>query len=57
MKFYDETQTLYLETDASGFRLGAAYYKPEIIQTALETRNHTTVYSDPSHSQQKPVKC
>ena len=31
MKFYNETQPLYLETDACGVRLQLPYYKPEVV--------------------------
>ena len=47
MEFYDEKQPLHIETDASGVGLGVAYYKPEVVQAAQETRHQTTVYSDP----------
>ena len=44
MKFYDKTQPLYLETDASGVELKAAHDKPEIAQASQEIRNQTTTY-------------
>ena len=37
MKFYDETQTLYIETDVSGIGLGAALLYLETEQNAQET--------------------
>ena len=58
MKSYDKTQPLYIETDASGFRLGAAL---------LQTRSGTSCPRDkaPGNSilrpiclcEQEPVKC
>ena len=43
MKFYDGTQPLYLETDASGIRAQSCpYYKPEIVQADQETKHQTT---------------
>ena len=41
MKLYDETQTQYLETDASGIRLGAA-----LLQTRSGTGSPTDKASD-----------
>ena len=52
MKIYDETQPLYLETDASGVRLAAAY-NLEVGQAAQETRHLTTAYLEPLHSPAK----
>ena len=58
MKFYYETQPLYLETDASRVRLGAA-----LLQTRSGTRYPRDKAPDnsilrPYHiGQQKPVKC
>ena len=49
MKFYDESQLLYLETDVSGIRLRTAYYKPEAIQGAQELKAPTTAYLGPLH--------
>ena len=34
MKFYDETEPLYLQADASGVGPELAYYKPEVVQAA-----------------------
>ena len=57
MKFYDETQLLYLETDAFGIGLGAAI---------LQTRSRTSCPRDKSQLQhmfthhiykQEPLKC
>ena len=48
MKFYDETHPLYLETDASEVRLGAAL---------LQTRSGTSCPRDkaPNHSILRPL--
>ena len=48
LKFYDETKPLYLETDASGDRLGAAF---------LQTRRHTSCHRDkaPDNSILRPI--
>ena len=47
MKFYDETQQLYLETDVSVVDSDLPYYKPEAVQPTQEpnTRQlHTQTY-------------
>ena len=49
MKVYVETQTLYLQMDASGINLELPSYKPEAVQAAQQTKHQTTVYSDPLH--------
>ena len=48
MKFYDETKPLYLQTDASGIRLGA---------TLLQTRDNTTCPEDiaPDNTILRPI--
>ena len=48
MKFYDETQPLYLETDASGVRLGTVL---------LQTRSGTSCSNDkaPYNSILRPI--
>ena len=44
MKFYNETKPLYLQADASGVGLVAAYHKPEVVQTIQEIKHQTTTY-------------
>ena len=50
MKFDDETMPLYIETDVSGVRLGAALLLKGVLQATLEMKHQTTVFSDPLHS-------
>ena len=47
MKFYNETQPLYLETDVSGVGLRAALLQTSNNKTAQKTKHQTTVSSDP----------
>ena len=54
MKFYDETMPLYIEMDASGVGLEAAYYKQEAVQGAPGMKHQTKAYSNPLHL---PVQC
>ena len=57
MKFYDETQPLYLETDESGVRLGVALLQTRSGTSCPRGKPSTNSILRLVVCQQKPVNC
>ena len=58
MKFYNETQLLYLETDMSGVWPGAALLQTRSVTSCPRDKGPKQQHTQTHHiCQQKPVKC